>query len=351
MGRFFSPIDFIRQVKRLAKRGRVYNPIFNQSEWDQVNQTNKDLMEDYKMELKQNQKSDNTIDQYWNDWRIVMIYIYRKLNNASILDLNKKDFRRFSLWVTEELKVSNARHNRLMSAMRSLLTYCENDDDIKYDNNVSKKVKGLPKKEVREIIFLSDEQVMKLKNELLKRENYQDALLLMLAYDSCGRKNELFQVTKECFLNPERRFTNKVIGKRGKEFPLVYFDETYRIAQLYLNQRGEDDIKELWISGTGENKRSILVDALYKRFLVMNDLLENLEGKEIGFNVHSFRHSALENYSTGEHYMCKILNKPDGFRLEELQILAHHESSNTTASYLKDKSDQILEGMFGIKLG
>jgi len=180
-------------------RGRVYNKIYNEEDWMNVNPLNKEIMEDYKAELKQNQKSSGTILQYYADWKIVMLYIYRKLNNKYILELNKKDFRRYSLWITEELKVSNARHNRLMSALRSLLTYCEEDDDLEYDNNTARKVKGLRKDPVRDIIFLSNEQVMKLKDELIKSEKYMLASILMLSYDSAGRKNELFQVQKECF--------------------------------------------------------------------------------------------------------------------------------------------------------
>ena len=36
--------------------------------------------------------------------------------------------------------------------------------------------------------------------------------------------------------------------------------------------------------------------------------------------------------------------------LEELKILARHESVSTTEGYLRNKDTDILEGMFGIKL-
>jgi integrase len=331
-------------------RGRVYNRIYDEDEWQLINPLNKELMDDYKAELKQNQKSKGTIYQYYSDWRIIMTYIYRKLQNKYILELTKRDFRRFSLWLTDELKVSNARHNRLMSALRSLLTYCEEDDEIEYDNNAARKVKGLKKDPVRDIIFISNEQVMKLKGELIRREDYAKATLLMLVYDSAGRKNELFQVEKECFYDKNRNYTNTVVGKRGKKFPLLYFDATKECAELYLKQRGEDDLKEMWITGKDENKSPITVGTIYDWFIAMNNILEKLENRKIGFNVHSFRHSALENYSTGEHYMCKKLGKEDGFLLEDLQLVAHHDSSDITSSYLKDKSDERLQEMFGIKI-
>ena len=44
------------------ERGRIYNKFFNEDEWKLVNQENKDLIEDYTLELKQNQKKKSTID-------------------------------------------------------------------------------------------------------------------------------------------------------------------------------------------------------------------------------------------------------------------------------------------------
>jgi len=331
-------------------RGRVYNKIYSEEDWNLVNPLNKELMEDYKAELKQNQKSEGTISQYFADWKIVMLYVYRKLDNKYLLELTKRDFRRYSLWITGDLKVSNARHNRLMSALRSLLNFCEDDDEIEYDINTARKVKGLRKDPVKDIVFLSNEQIMKLKDELIRLEDYMLATILMLSYDSCARKNELFQVEKECFEDKERNHTNIVIGKRAKKFPLLYFDATKECAELYLKQRGNDDLKEMWITGKGDNKTPVTLGTIYDWFVEMSNLLSKLEGKKIEFNVHSLRHSSLENYSVGEHYMCKKLGKEDCLLLEDLQIIAHHENSSVTSSYLKDKKDERLQNLFGIKI-
>lgn len=330
------------------KRGRIYNKFFNEDEWKLVNQENKDLLEDYTLELKQNQKKKSTIDQYNADWKIILLYIYRKLKNASILSLTKKDFRKFSLYLTEECQMSNARCNRMMSALRSLLSYCEDDDDTEYENNVAKKVKGLPKKPVRDIVFLTDEQILKLKDKLIEREEYQKATLLMLGYDSAGRKGELAQVLKHSFYDKERSNTNKVIGKRGKEFFLAYFSGTKECAELYLKQRGEDNIDSMWVLGNGEDLRQADEDNIYEWVVSMSRLLSEMEGEEIPFNVHSLRHSCLENFNTGDHYACKEIGREEGFSVQELAILANHESSSTTETYLKDKKDEKFASAFGL---
>lgn len=331
------------------KRGRVYNRIFNEEEWAKVNKKNKLMIQDYLEEYEQRQMKPSTIRQYKNDLRIVMIYILRELDNAPITELTRKDFRRFSLYLTNKMKVSNARANRLMSAVRSMLTYIEDDEDYDYDNNAARRVKGLPKDPVRtdeDDFFLSFEQVMKLREELIKRGRLQDAVLLMLSFDSGGRRNEIHQVEKHGLLDGNR--TNMVIGKRGKEFSLVYLDDTKELIKQYLDQRGEDNIDSLWVTGTGERKRGVSYGALYDRIVSMSEILSEIEGETINFFPHSLRHSRVESLLQGTD--TRILDengKPKKFALEQVQKLVNHSDPSTTQGYAKDHTDSIVDEMFG----
>lgn len=333
----------------MGKRGRVYNKIFNEEEWAKVNRKNKLMIQDYLEEYEQRQMKPGTIKQYKNDLRIVMIYILRELDNVPITELTRKDFRRFSLYLTNTMKVSNARANRLMSAVRSMLTYIEDDEDYDYDNNAARRVKGLPKDPVRtdeDDFFLTFEQIMKLREELINRNRLQDAVLLMLSFDSGARRNEIYQVEKHGLLESNR--TNTVVGKRGKEFSLVYMNDTRELIRQYLEQRGEDNIDSLWITGTGDRKREITYDALYDRIVSMSKLLSELEGKEIKFFPHSLRHSRIECLLQGEDLRIKDENgKPKKFTLEQVQKLVNHSDPSTTQGYAKDHTDSIVDEMFG----
>ncbi len=231
-----------------------------------------------------------------------------------------------------------------------MLTFAENEDEYEYGNNVAKKVKGLSKEPVRDIFFLTNDQIMKLKDELIKREKYQFATLLALAYDSAGRRNELAQVKKSSFYNESLNNTNKVIGKRRKVFSLVYFRLTKECVKLWLEQRGEDDIESLWILRNGKIKKEADGELLYDWFMYMRDLLEELEGKEFDFNPHSIRHSALQNMSDGTHYICKDLGMETGFPVEKLRLIANHSDISTTQGYLKDTSIDELADMFSITI-
>ena len=331
----------------MANRGRVYNKIYYPELWEQVNQENKDLLDDFLIELKSRKKKKSTIDQYFNDGRIIFIYILKEMKNKSILELNKKNFRNMSLWMIDNMGVSNSRANRLMSMVRSMLDFAEEDDDYDYDANFAKKVKGLPKEGVREIYFLKDETILLLREELRKREDYQKMLLLDLAYDSAGRRNELAQVLKDGLLNKSN--TNIVIGKRGKKFPLIYFSRTKESLRLWLNQRGEDNIDSLWCIKKSNGKKTASYDTLYDWFVAMSNILKELTGEDIPFNPHSFRHSSLENMKNGTHYALKEIGK-EKMELNELMIYAHHSDVSTTNSYLKNDENDLILQAFGIEI-
>lgn len=325
--------------------GNIYNRVYTPEKWEQVNKYNKDLMEDFLTELKAQKKKEGTIKQYKNDLRIILIYIFDELGNKPIYKLKKKQFRNLMLYF-QDRDMSNARINRLMSALRSMLDFASNEEDYEdeIEINYASKVKGLSKEGVREIYFLSDEKIEKMYNYLKEKEEYQKACYLAMLYDTAARRNEIHQVEKDGLL--ENNFTNKVVGKRGKVFTLIYFDRSKEAIKNWLNQRGEDNIKSLWIVGKDENKRAASYVTLYNWVQDFVDLHEQLFEEKIPFNAHSFRHSALESLSTGEHYVCRKLNKK--FDLKELKLLAHHSDISTTDSYLKNKDDELLAEAFGL---
>lgn len=335
-------------------RGKVYNRIYNEKDWAEVNKFNKRLMEDYLLEMKSQKKKESSIKQYRNDLRILFTYIYKELDNKPISKLKKKHFRNYSLWLSQECGMSNSRVNRLLSSLRSLLEYATNEEEWEEQGleiNYAAKVKSLPKEESREIYFLTDEQIEKIYNYLLEKEEYQKATFLAILYDSAARRAEIAQVEKHNIL--ESNMTNKVVGKRGKVFTLIYFNRTKQAAELWLKQRGEDDIDSLWVVGRGENKRQASYETLYMWVMDFCKILEELEGEYIPFNAHSFRHSSLDNLSNGTHYVCRLMAEKKGmsefkYDIQTLKLMAHHSDLSTTDSYLKDRSEEMLMSSFDL---
>lgn len=281
-------------------RGRIYNNFYTPELWEQVNKENKRIIDDFLAEYKQRKKSKGTIDGYFNDLRIIMIYILKELDNRCVLELNKKDFRGLSLYFTEECGMSPARTNRLKSAINSLLTFCEEDDDYEYEINMAKKVKGIPRERVKDNednFFFTFDEFIKVRDILVERGRLQDAVLWSIGFDSAGRRNELFQIEKLGLLDGNK--TNIVVGKRGKKFYLVYLDDTKELIRQYLEERGEDNINSLWIKGTGENKQPITGDALYDRVCSISKILSEVRGEQCNIFPHTMRHSRLECLAQG----------------------------------------------------
>ena len=323
------------------------NQMFDENIYNEVNKESKTLLDDYKLELKSKGRAIKTIEQYEFDIKAFLCWSVENLGNKSILNMKKRDFRNFFLFMQETGK-SSARINRFQSSLRNILAFAEDDEDDyeDYQRNVMLKVKSVPKMEVRDIVFINDDQVTYLLNYLLDKEQYQKALYLSLSYDSAARRGEIWQVEKYSFLEDNVFKTNVVVGKRSKKFPLMYSKRTQDIARLYLEQRGDDEISSLWVTGKGEDKRELGYDSLYNFAVSFRAILESEYNMDIPLGSHSLRHSAAEEYTQGRHHALKSMGKTN-LSINELKILLRHESIDMSNSYLKDKDDEILDQLFG----
>ena len=324
----------------------MYNKIFDEEKWKQVNQENKTIMEDFLLEYKARKMKESTLKQYKNDCRIILLFVLDNCDNRPLTELRKKDFRNLSLWLSDTLEVSNARTNRLMSCCRSMLTYVEEDDDYDYDNNLAAKVKGLPKEHVRDIVFLDDSVILELLDKLTEKKDYKKATLVALLYDCGSRKNEIAQVEKESFYDESKNLTNKLIGKRGKIYRAVYHSLTKKCVKKYLEERGKDDVKELFITEGGFPARA---EVLYDWIISLRPIVEEITGKESKITVHTFRHSFIQNLSDGTHYLCREQNLGK-VPLDKIKLLVNHSDISTTDSYRKDTSLEEIGELFGIDM-
>ncbi len=333
----------------MARSRGVYNRIYTPEFWANVNPENKAILDDFLAEYRQQKKAQSTINAYYQDGRIILIYILQHHNNKSILQMTKKDFRNFSLWLSDDCGLSANRVNRIKSTVNSMLSFVENDDSYDYNVNYAKKVKGLPREKIKtneDDFFFTFQEFIAVRNKLVEMGDLQTAVLWSLAFDSAGRRNELFQVKKTGLLDGNK--TNIVRGKRGKLFPLVYLNDTRELICQYLEKRGDDNIESLWVSGHGDSKAEITKDALYSRIVKCSGILSQIRGEEVNIFPHSIRHSRLECLIQGTDDRLKDENGNNRkYTLNEVAVLAHHESIETTQSYLKNHDLDIIDDMFG----
>lgn len=320
--------------------------IFNEEIYEKVSEENKEILDDYVMEMKSRKKSPKTIEQYVSDIKRFYCWNYTNNKNKSILTAKKRLFRKYFLDL-QEAGAGSARINRQQSSLRNLLNFLAEDDDIydEYEMNAMQYIKGVPQETIREIIFLSNEQVEMLVNELINREKYKIAMFVSLAYDSVGRKAEIAQVTRESFEGDGNQ-TNEVIGKRAKRFKLRYFSRTKDIYDKYIKEKDMISGPLFYYYSKGEIT-PLDSDSYYPWCIKCRQILEELTGEYLFFNVHSFRHSGLENYNNGTHYALKELGK-EKFDVQELKLLANHADIATTQGYLKDKDLEMENSLFSI---
>lgn len=324
---------------------QVYNRVFSQEKWSKVNQYNKQLLDDYILSIRADGKSKGSIKQYYNDARIILIYIMDQHDNKEFYKLKAKSFRNFKLWCQEK-EMSAARTNRLLVTCRNLINFGLEDEEFESDFEECKintnRLKGLQKEDVRDIVFLSDEEVEVIYNRLLKDKKYTQALLCAILYDTGARRNEVFQLKRKDISLESNITKNEVIGKRKKKFRLIYNDRTKEAFKMFEENR-TDNHDTLWVTAQNEPAS---YESLYNWVVSWRDILKEETGIYKEFNPHGYRHSVLDNLNTGTHYIARKMGK--SFDLKELQLLANHSDLSTTNSYLQSRETDMLMEAFGL---
>lgn len=327
----------------------VYNRIYTKEKWEVVNKFNKDLLDNYMLQIKAEGKSEGSQKQYYNDARIIMIYIMEELGNKPMYKLTRKSFRNMTLWMQEN-GLSSARINRMLSTTRNLLNFGMEDEDFEEEFEDCKanpsRIKGMQKEKVRDIVFLTDEEVHIIVDEFIKQGKLQQALLFALGYDSLARRQELYQIKRSDLSLDNNICASRIRGKRGKLYRPLYNDLTKKVLKLYLETR-TDDTDYLWITKTADGQvREASYETLYAWTISARKILLDATGVDKEFNTHSLRHSGCDNLENGTHYLCKKAGRK--FELMEIQKLMNHSDLSTTQSYLADRSEDELLQAFGV---
>ena len=317
--------------------------LYTKERWELVLDTNKKLMDQYLRNCKIEKKRPNTINEYFNDLRFFLCWNLLYNSNMSVLDFRKRHFDEYKYFALYERGNSNARVNRVLSAIRTMMSFAEDDDDEyeDYFRNPASKVKGLEKDPVKVIAFLSQEQIDLLRNYLQENKMFKHLFLLDILYDSGARINEIFQVNKNSTI--EDGYI-KVICKGGKPEYILLHDRARESLSMYLESLVPGS--PFWPNkhGLPAAGTSTLRGWVGDMYLILKELDETTPY----FTPHSFRHTMIENMCNGSHYMCEKIGRP--YTLEEVQLLVHHASTDMTSKYRKPRGHEIVFDLFGIKI-
>ena len=322
-----------RKTKRLE-------PITDE-EFELVNENNKDLIDDFLMYCESIDRSPKTIEQYRSDLRIWMVWFKNNLKNKDFMNIQKRDVVKFQNWCIKE-EMSPARIRGLRSAASSLSNYIENmmDDIAPNFRNIINKIPAPTLTPVREKTILTDEQVEKLLDDLVKMGKIQQACFVAVLAASGMRKSEVIQcdvdwfvgddvtVYEGMYVSPEIR--TKGSGKRGKPLKKYIIQD---IAKEYI---------EMWMK-----ERE-------KLGIVNNDLFVIKRKSEWGRIKDSTVDSWMDLFSrlTGEicyahafrHYSASFLRR-NSVSVDVIRDFFGHNDSATTEIYIDIEASENLKGM------
>lgn len=269
-----------------------------------MNENNLRLLGKYKMVCRNKGLTRRTIEAFECDLKV----FFRYLGEKPVQETTHHDIEEFLFYCQESRNNSSQAISRKFTTLNGFFKTLIKKEYISGYNPLDKLDKPKVRRKVKD--YLTEEEIQKVFDYLEGKNDLRGLAFFHLAYSSACRVSELHQLNRDTLNMDKREF--KVLGKGEKE-RLCFFSERAKEHTLrYLNSR-TDNLEPLFISRE-HNRWSTRAMQVYVKKTV----------KAVGINKHitphSLRHSILTNL------------RLRGLPLEDLQLLAGHESIGTTQS-------------------
>jgi len=326
-------------------RKTVYNNISSPEKLAKVNPENIQLGNDFLEYLTSIDRSKSTVDAYRNDLNIFWCWCLEFNNNKFFVDLSKREIVKYQNYCLNTLGWSPARMRRVKSTLSSLSNYIESMLDDEFDfRPIIRKIENPAACTVREKTILEEEQLQKLLNVLVEKEQFDKACMLSLAMNNGRRKAELPRMKVSYFTednviygslykSPET-VTTKGRGSRGKQLTIYTLKNGFqKYLDLWLNYRKENNITSEWLIPKKEN--GVYIDEQVP-ITTMDSWAETFSRiLGVPFYWHSLRHFFTTKLSES--------NIPDGV----IQDIVGWDSADMCRLYCDTPTDAKLEKYFG----
>ena len=317
---------------------------------ENISDDHKYLIEDFLTYLKAEGKSKQTIKNYRSDLNIFFVWYEEnckvKGRIKSFAKIKVQDVIKLQSYLVE-LGMSPNRMERFKATLSSLSNYCENilaeDEDFeeyKGFRNIIRKVKSVPKEEVREKTILTDVQCQNYLDELVEKERYQQACAFALAWASGRRKAELLEI-KRSFITDENLKWGSLykspykIQTKGKKLEVYVLKSKFKkYFDLWMEERERlevpDDIDDIFVKKENGEWRGAKISQL--------NHYANVFSEEMGvdFYFHCMRHNfCTELLKAGipETVVEQIIGWASA---DMLQIYDDRDKDDMIGEYFKD---------------
>lgn len=328
---------------------RQTKKLFNttQDDIDKINPDNLELIEEFLDFYEATDHTEKSIKVTRSNLNIFFVWLMQKGKNKDFCEIKKKDILAFQSYLVKE-GMSPARIRHLKSSLSSLSKYVEDmlDEEEKWENfrNIINKVPNPVLAPVREKTILTDEQVVKVLDELVEKKKFQHACALALAWCSGSRKAELLRFKMSYIDDKNLRFNGKLYMTpeqiktkgRGKQGKLL---DKYIIADKfkpYFDLWKEERIR----IGVPEDLDCMFVVKKGDAFVPMQETtLDSYSGTfSRMFGEHFYFHCMRHACCTG---MLRA-----GLSAEVVQLLFGWSSSDMLRIYDDRPKDEVMGDMF-----
>lgn len=312
-------------------RKTVYNNLVTEELIQQINQENKELVNEFLEYLSSIGRSKETIWQYQHDLNAFFCWYITNGKNKYFIDLKKREVIKFQGYLLNECGMSSARIRRIRSALSSLSNYISNflDEDYPDFRNIINKIEAPTLQPVREKTILSINKVEEVCEKLLNEGKTQLSAFLSVAIYSGLRKQELTRLLYEDFTTKKNIVYNsfyktspiKLKGNRDKKESKMIWNKCDKYLLAWLDYREKNDIQceYLFCRKVGNQYKQLIVPTVNSFIATLNNYFDCI------VYAHSFRHL----YST---YLLE-----SGIPAEVVQMLLSHNDVSTTLKFYDDR--------------
>lgn len=322
-----------------------------ESAWAKVNGHNRLIVEEYLINLGATGKSQKTIKVYTHNLKLFFQWVLEQRDNKEFYKLKKRDYSAWLNYLVNTQNLSSARVRVLRSTVSSLSNFCENvlaeDDDFEeyegYRNNILK-IAAPALNNVRKKTFMTKEQIEKLIELLVEKEEYQKALYVILSFTTGARKAEIAQLKVSDFETVHDNkgklyYKTHPIRCKGKgqegnkrEFTIMK-DEIYSFLNAWLKQRKMNGVPKEQDALFVLNSKNGWYPVKPTTFNSWCDMFTDLLGVPV--YPHAFRSSIAT-------YFVNVEKK----EMSKVQSLLGHKSMETTQHYIEDTSEEDIFDLF-----
>lgn len=308
----------------------------------QINPENTRLKNDFLEYLKSVQRSPGTIAGYSNDLDIFFVWVLKNARNKFFVDISKRDLVAYQNWLINENQNSPSRVRRLKAAISSLSNFVEAilDDEPEFRGfrSIVKKIENPALQSVREKTVWEDDELEKLLNLLIEKNECEKACYLALAMYSGRRKSELCRFKVSDFADDKlvcdgalyKSSPIKTKGRGGgKYIPCYTLAKKFKpYFNMWMDERKRLGIESEWLFPAKANPAEQIGISTVNSWA---NTFTRLSGKD--FYAHSIRH-----YFTTSLARAGI---PDGV----IQSIVAWESSDMVRLYTDIDADEQI-GMY-----